>query len=652
VSQKLIQNKYFTTDTILIGIIIITGTILRFYNYSDLPYSYDEFSALFRTRFTNFFDLIEYGVVKTDTHPAGVQVFMFLWVKLFGEGAMIVKLPFVVSGILTIYFTYRLGKVWFNSSVGLIAAMFISFLQYPITYSQYARPYTSGVFLAVLFVWFFHRAFIERTQKHKSYIVGYILTGAALAYNHHFSLFFIGLAGTLGIFLLKKEKLLTYILSGIMIFVLYIPHLRIFFIQLGKGGVESWLKKPDPSFFMDYAKYILHYHYLMYVAAVILFLLSFYFVLKTIRSSNKYRLILLCWILVTWITAYYYSVYHSAVLQYSVLIFTYPFLVLLVFSFMGDLKAYSKYVIVIVFGSLSIYTLSTERNHYSMQYRSVFNEVMEEISIAKEAYGNQNVTGVTNFRKEIVDFYADNYSLDSDALIRFDTLTTYIDFREELHQSNSEYLAIGFVNIPNLEIFAIAREVFPYLVKKETYYTGDFYLLSKNSQDSLSSPGSDDLALVVEKGQEEMYEYMTKNDYAMLWENDRLRMPGWLGFTLFYDSKLSSIVPENYNYLLIRLDVESAKPDFESQLICEILQGDSILYKTDMDFSKYINTSQGIYSIHQGIKLIDQEFQYTDETIRIYLWNKDEAYFFINNFRIELTEGNKGIYGLFQKIPH
>ena len=80
-------------------LIVIVGSVLRFYNFSELPYSFDEFSALFRTRFDNFRDLIYFGVKTTDTHPAGVQVFMYYWVKIFGESEMIVKFPFILFGI-------------------------------------------------------------------------------------------------------------------------------------------------------------------------------------------------------------------------------------------------------------------------------------------------------------------------------------------------------------------------------------------------------------------------------------------------------------------------------------------------------------------------------------------------------------------------
>ena len=52
-SQRSI-GKYLNINNGLLFLIVVVGSFLRFYNYSELPYSFDEFSALFRTRFDNF----------------------------------------------------------------------------------------------------------------------------------------------------------------------------------------------------------------------------------------------------------------------------------------------------------------------------------------------------------------------------------------------------------------------------------------------------------------------------------------------------------------------------------------------------------------------------------------------------------------------
>jgi hypothetical protein len=99
---KLTRYLSFSNKQILV-IVMIIGSVLRFFNYDDIPFTTDEFSALFRLKFDNFSELIEKGV-KIDGHPAGVQVFLYYWTKLFGESEWVVKLPFTILGIFSIYF--------------------------------------------------------------------------------------------------------------------------------------------------------------------------------------------------------------------------------------------------------------------------------------------------------------------------------------------------------------------------------------------------------------------------------------------------------------------------------------------------------------------------------------------------------------------
>jgi len=144
--KNMIQ-KDRVTDTALILIIILTGAVLRFWRLSEIPFTYDEFSAIFRTQFATFHELIEKGV-KIDTHPAGVQVFLFYLVKLFGISEAIVKTPFILFGLLSVWLVYLIGKDWFSPATGLVSASFVSFLQFPVMYSQIARPYASGFVFA------------------------------------------------------------------------------------------------------------------------------------------------------------------------------------------------------------------------------------------------------------------------------------------------------------------------------------------------------------------------------------------------------------------------------------------------------------------------------------------------------------------------
>ena len=85
-------------DYILLGVIMVVAAVLRLWKLGQVPFMHDEFSALLRTRFDNFHDFIQQGVMP-DSHPIGVQLFLWGWVKLFGWSELWVKLPFVLMGI-------------------------------------------------------------------------------------------------------------------------------------------------------------------------------------------------------------------------------------------------------------------------------------------------------------------------------------------------------------------------------------------------------------------------------------------------------------------------------------------------------------------------------------------------------------------------
>ena len=98
--------------TILVLILVVAAG-LRFFNYAEIPFTHDEFSALSRLHYTDFSTLISEGVMP-DGHPAGIQVFLYYWVRLFGPEEWIVKLPFTIFGLLSVWLVYKIASRWFN----------------------------------------------------------------------------------------------------------------------------------------------------------------------------------------------------------------------------------------------------------------------------------------------------------------------------------------------------------------------------------------------------------------------------------------------------------------------------------------------------------------------------------------------------------
>ena len=94
--------------------VCIPVVILRFMDLGSFSLSNDELSAIVRLQVNSFSELIQLGVVKTDPHPAGVQIFLYCWTKLFGMSPFMIRLPFVLFGLLSLVLMYQLFKDWFG----------------------------------------------------------------------------------------------------------------------------------------------------------------------------------------------------------------------------------------------------------------------------------------------------------------------------------------------------------------------------------------------------------------------------------------------------------------------------------------------------------------------------------------------------------
>src|SRR5436190_5899530 len=183
--------KKYPEETVLVFILFI-GAILRFHHLGFTSLSNDELSAIMRAHQNSFSELIQNGVM-TDFHPAGVEIFQFYWIKLFGDGVFIVRFPFVIAGILSILLLYLLAVRWFNKTSALFAASALCFLQFPLLYSQLARPYAFGLLFALASAYFWTLILFpepnETIDRKKNLLlhIGFIFSMSACMHTHYFA---------------------------------------------------------------------------------------------------------------------------------------------------------------------------------------------------------------------------------------------------------------------------------------------------------------------------------------------------------------------------------------------------------------------------------------------------------------------------------
>ena len=471
-------------DYILLGVIILVAAVLRLWKLGDVPFMHDEFSALLRTRFDNFHDFILQGVMP-DSHPIGVQLFLWGWVQLFGWSELWVKLPFVLMGIGSIYLIYLIGRQWFNRKVGLFAAAFFAVSQFTVFYSQLARPYAAGLFFVLLMAYFWHKIVFETEKPKIGVYVGFALSAWACSLMQYFSIAQAGLIFLTGLFFLPKERRKAYWLSGIAAVVLFAPTLPIFWQQLFvSGSIGGWLAAPKATFLTDFLQYTMNYSMLFMFATGIVILLPL-ILGKRDRSKNPMRWTGLAWFVIIFTIAFVYSLYREPILQHSTLIFSYPFVIIVAFSLFKSRTLLPWQTALVVAAILFVGTASLvmERRHYDLMYHQGFDQIAAEMQQDKEQYGDKIQFATRTEIGEAAEFYQAKTNVEN--RIVFNRYTELGDFNRWLSEhKEASMLGFGWTDYasPIWETAAVGN--YPYLVEKKDWFTSRYLTLSKAPVDS------------------------------------------------------------------------------------------------------------------------------------------------------------------------
>lgn len=637
-------------NSFILYFILIAACCFRFYDFFHVPFTHDEFSALFRTEFSSFGDLIRLGVFP-DGHPAGIQVFLYYWTKLVGWNTWLIKLPFTLAGIAAVYLMYRLGRLWYNETVGLIGAAFLTGMQIMVMYAQIARPYISGHFLVLLAV-FFWSLLILKPEKHfiRNAIL-FILSATLSAYNHHFSLLFVAILGIYGVFLVKREYRLNYILTGVFIFMLYVPHLPILFSQLGIGGIEGWLAKPEKTFILDYLAYLFNFSIAEYVLVSGLVVWGVFQKEKRDFTLRKLVLFFVLFLL-PFLIGYLYSVYFSAVIQFSVLIFSTPFLIFMIFGHIPNQKPLVNATLSVLIIALSGYGLISERQHYRVFYNSPYERILSDAG--EVASLDPRSPLLINSHPEITDYYLDQND-DKFTFTKFDSFESTREFIVFLDSvSNiSDRFYFGGLSESDPKTVSLIQDYFPEIIWQKNYFNATTYLFSKDSEhhtcqgallDFESYPDQRWTSIDKSAIRDSVLGQVADNAYLIDSTNE------WS--VSFTDKLLKGFKPNKNDFIDITLEGLFTERPNEALIVAILKNGDDNIFWEAADFSDFLvaDTFPQWAKVHLSIKLSDIKQISKKTELNVFLWNKGFNSFMIDDFCIMRRPGNPIIYGLFEKI--
>ncbi len=148
--KKISPSKDDAIPLMVLAGIIILGAFFR-YAYLWRPMGHDETYT--------FMAFASRGlrISITDYHLPNNHVFHTILVNLvyqmFGDSPAVIRFPAFLAGVMIIPATYSIGRLFYNSKIGLVGASIVASLSVLIDYSTTARGYTLITLFALLIIY-------------------------------------------------------------------------------------------------------------------------------------------------------------------------------------------------------------------------------------------------------------------------------------------------------------------------------------------------------------------------------------------------------------------------------------------------------------------------------------------------------------------
>lgn len=616
-TEKSITNNHF-----LPVLIIILGGIIRFITAIVWGYSNDELSAISRSFYDSWGNLISLGVMETDFHPAGVQVFISIWQSLFGTAEWVMRLPFIVVSCFGLYFFYRFFEIFWNQKTRIIFVILFSFLFFPIEHTLFARPYAFGLFFTGLALYGVYQLIRNDVQSWKWALVC-ALGWTGILYTHYFAaLFSIWLALCL-VLIIPKNKLLFFIGSGVLAGLLFIPHIDITLHHLDQGGL-GWLPPPEKTFPLEFLYHVFNESIGLILLLAATIIIGLYLKIRDRDFSTVKPILWNCAVFIGIFTiAYLYSIQKTPILKFMVLLFPFPFLLVVIAHFLvwPYKKLKGKYYALIA-AVLLISTVFTMRLWNPTAHFGVFRELAEHTVKWQKEYGSDQITQVTNLNAPYyLDFYLQKQNTDIDSF----SLTT-IDFQqpqpffETIQKSKTPYFAYSYSNHPHLaRYFEQIRTSYPTMIEGYQYFNSGIWLFSREASER---------------------SFKKELDYP---QPDLQDSSGWKiipaqGFTPAVPFQYKDLDIDRYDYLLLTVEVYTPK-DGKIALVGAGQENEKIIQYNGSDYYQaqdYQNILQP-QKVSLAFDVIPEHLSANSQLV-FYLWNNGNTPVYVKNIALKVVD--------------
>ncbi|NQV54179.1 MAG: glycosyltransferase family 39 protein [Flavobacteriales bacterium] len=584
-----------------------------------MDFHHDEISALLRTRFDSFSELIAQGV-RVDGHPGFVQWFLWVWTGAFGYHPGVVKLPFILGGIASVGLLYGVGKALFSARVGWLAASFMAVLQYGVIFSQWARPYAFGMLFVLSATWFLLNYI--RTNKLRD-LLFFAATAALCGYTHYMALLQIVVVSVMiTVFQAEKHQRKWLVIGGLLAALIWLPHLNITLYHLSLGGVGDWLQPPSADFWKRLIAMSFNHSWI--IGGLVLFVIfSSIGKFRWSREDWMKRTMLAGMWLIPFLLVFVYSHRVSALMHHASMFFLFPFLLLLVASFGQAFHGESVRFIAVFVLLIGTYELFSARQHVATNLRTEYQDPLRYVAeVEKELHPDlqgKKIRLLMDLRLDAVEFLQEQGIADYSKVDWIEPIWNEGLWSHYLDTSSADGILIVTTPASKPEYLAAAQWYFPAFITGRAYHTASAHLLWRGE-------GSSAMHLGVNSASESL----GGEDY---------------GHSLTVD--LSD--RDGYHYLCVNAAF-SAGLVGNAQLVYEWTSNDGRKERRSAYLKNFRQAAPSQYVLLGG-DIRDLPGYEVGGTLNTYIWNPQRDSFAVEYLQVNTYRGVEGRYGLFSDNP-
>jgi 4-amino-4-deoxy-L-arabinose transferase-like glycosyltransferase len=165
--------------------LILLAAVLRLATLTEQSFWYDEAFTPVHVLHAGLGATLK-AIVHSENTPPLWYLLAWLDVRLFGDGALALRLPSALAGIATVPVVWAIGKELSGRRAALIGAAIVAVNPLFLWYSQEARAYALFVFFAALAMLCFVRLLAAPSGRRAAW---FALSGALALLTHYFAVF-------------------------------------------------------------------------------------------------------------------------------------------------------------------------------------------------------------------------------------------------------------------------------------------------------------------------------------------------------------------------------------------------------------------------------------------------------------------------------